>query len=125
MNQRKIALKTAAVISSFTFLLHIFGGQQDLVLPLINSNLSIQNHSEWLGVWHMVSIMLGFGSYLLIKGAFGNKNLEPALLKPLAVLYLLLGIPFIISSLYFGVFAPQWILLMPIGALTYWASSKT
>jgi hypothetical protein len=80
----------------------------DLVDPLIISNLEIQQKAEWIGVWHIVSIFLFYTSYLILKVGF-TKVEKPNFqqLKPLGILYISIGIPFIISSIYYSVFAPQ------------------
>lgn len=108
----------AGVINLLTAIIHLIGGQIDLVNPLLNSDLSIQQKGEFVGVWHMVSILLCFTSYLILRAAFQKTtDSQSEQLKPIAILYLLCGLPFIISSIYFGIFAPQWILLMPVGGL--------
>lgn len=115
---KKIYIKLAGIINLITGLVHLIAGQMDLVNPLINSNLSVQQRAEWIGVWHIVTIFLLFTSYLFLRAGFvevSNSNLQQ--LKPYAVLYMLIGLPFIVSSIYFSVLAPQWILLMPIGTL--------
>ena len=115
---RKICLKIAGVLNLITALTHLVAGQMDLVNPLSNSSLNVQQKAEWIGVWHVVTIFLLFTSYLFIRAGFfevNTSNAQP--LKPFAALYILMGLPFIVSSIYFSVLAPQWILLMPIGVL--------
>lgn len=112
---KRTYLKIATILNLGTLLLHLIAGQTDLVTPLVNSNLSNQQVTEWTAVWHMVTVILAFSSLLLLKQWFAKK--EKVNFKSWGFLYLLLGIPFIVSGLYFGTFAPQFILLMPIGAL--------
>lgn len=114
----KIHLKIAGIINLFTALIHLIAGQMDLVNPLLNGGLSVQQKGEWMGVWHMVTILLFFTSYIIIKADFGKLEAKSIpQLQMIGWLYILLGVPFIVSSIWFGVFAPQWILLMPIGGL--------
>lgn len=115
---KKIYIKIAGIINLITVFIHLIGGQMDLVNPLIYSNLEVQQKTEWVGVWHMVTIFLFATTYLILKVGFTKtkvSNLQN--LKFLGMIYVLMGIPFIISSMYFSVLAPQWILLMPIGIL--------
>ncbi len=111
-------VKIAGVINLVTALIHVVAGQIDLVNPLNISNLDTQQKAEWVGVWHIVTILLFFTSFLILKIAFATPNPSSInQLKPIAILYILIGLPFIISSVFYSVLAPQWILLMPIGIL--------
>lgn len=115
---KKITIKIAAIINLFTAIVHLIGGQIDLVKPLNNSNLEVQQKAEWIGVWHIVTVLLFFTSYLILRAGFNQvKKSDVRLLKPIGFLYMMIGIPFIVSSIYFSVLAPQWILLTPIGML--------
>ncbi len=108
----------AGTINLFTALLHTFGGQIDLVNPLLDSNLNIQSKTEWLGVWHIVTVILFVSSYYLIKYGLNKINSSLQVIQLIGILYLLFSFAFIISSLYTTEFAPQWILLLPIGVLS-------
>jgi len=116
----------AGVINLLVALLHTIGGQLDLVNPLLDSNLTNQAKSEWLGAWHIITIVLFASSLYLLKtglGKYEKVNIE--LLRYIAILYVLFGIPFILSSMYLKILAPQWILLMPIGLLTWLGLRKS
>lgn len=118
MKTKKIHIKIAGIINLITAFVHLLAGQIDLVGPLQNSNLQIQQKAEWISVWHIVTILLFFSSYLILKAGFSNTKKSSLMqLKPFGFLYVFSGIPFVISSIYFSVFAPQWILLLPIGIL--------
>ena len=115
---KALYIKIAGIINLITAIIHVIGGQVDLVNPLLDSNMTGQAKGELVSVWHMVTILLFLTSYIIIKVGFGKgKPLDLNLLKAIGVLYVLMGLPFIISSLWYGIFAPQWILLMPIGIL--------
>lgn len=116
---KNLYLKLAGVLNLLTAIIHIIGGQIDLVNPLIKSDLNNQQTGELVAVWHMVTILLFLSSYYLIKAGFSKaKARDDSLLKAIGMLYILFGIPFLLSSFWFSVFAPQWILLIPIGLLT-------
>lgn len=115
---KNLSLKLAGIINLTTALIHLAVGQMDLVQPLHNSNLDVQQKAEWIGVWHLVTVLLFFTSFLILKAGFGTvKKSQAEQLKAFGMLYILAGVPFIISSFYFSVLAPQWILLMPVGVL--------
>lgn len=123
---KKLYIKIGGIINLITALIHAFAGQNDLVNPLQNSSLTVQQRAEWLGVWHMASILLFLGSYVILKsGFFKGSNSSIPQLRFLGILYVLFGFPFIISGLYFSVLAPQWFLLMPIGILLFLGVKET
>lgn len=104
----------AGGISVITTIIHLTMGQQDLVNPMLESNLTLQSKTEFLAVWHMVSVILLATSVLYVMYAF--KNLPSSvMICLLSNLYLVFGLVFILSGLYNSIFAPQWILLKPIG----------
>ena len=118
ITDRNIYWIIAGVISLFTAILHAIGGQFDLVNPLMDSNLGIQSKTEWLGAWHIVTAILFVSSYYLIRYGLNNANRNSEVIKLIGILYLFFSVAFILSSLYMTVFAPQWILLLPIGVLS-------
>jgi len=102
----------------FTAFLHLIGGQIDLVNPLLDSSITTQQKGELTGAWHIVTILLFFTAFIILQSGFKNKDLQNSQqLKSLAIFYILSGVPFIAISVWLGIFAPQWILLMPIGIL--------
>ena len=114
-NKKNIYLIIAGIINSITALLHTIGGQLDLVNPLSNSNLSNQQKAEWIGGWHIITIVLYATSYLLLKTGFNSsKQRNSEIVKYIGIIYLLFSIPFIITSVTYNLLAPQWILLFPI-----------
>ena len=113
---KSIYIKAAGIINLLTSFIHLVGGQITLVNPLHNSNLEIQQKAEWISAWHIITILLFYTSYLLLRAGFTDTFKD--YLKPIGILYILIGIPFILSSIFYSVFAPQWILLLPIGILT-------
>ncbi len=104
------------VINLFTALLHTFGGELSLVVPLMDSSLQLQTKTEWLGVWHMITVLLFATSYVLLVNGWRPKSLEQTILiKYIGYLFLLFGMVFILVSLYKQTLAPQWILFIPMG----------
>jgi len=122
---KNIYFKIAGILNFLVALLHTFGGQLSLVLPLYNSPLSDQVKAEWIGAWHMVTIVLFATSFLLLKKGFKTQRTPSTdLLRFIGWIFVLFSIPSIITSMWYGLLAPQWILLSPIGGLTLFGLHK-
>lgn len=106
----------AGGISAITFFIHLTLGQLDLVNPLLDSKLPIPIKTEFLAIWHMISLLLLATSVVYIF--FGIKNFPSSItICLLSNLYLAFGVVFILTGIYTMTFVPQWILLLPIGVL--------
>ena len=118
MKNKNTFLLIAGILNFFTAILHLIGGQTTLINPLIESDLINQVKFEILGAWHMVTIVLFYTSYLLIKSGLSHayrKNKE--ILSFIAFLYIFFAVPSFILSIIKGQLIPQWSLLFPIGVL--------
>lgn len=125
MKGKTLLLKIAGFINLFTAFVHLVGGQLDLVNPMLDSDLLDQAKTEWLACWHVITVLLFGTSYILLRSAFRPAiDSRKELLKTIGYLYLFISIPFVISSFWMGAFAPQWILLIPIGLLTIFGIRK-
>ena len=115
---KSIFIKIAGILNLITALIHTLAGQTDLVNPLISSEMEVQQVGELVAVWHITTVLLFLTSYFLLKAGFlGVAESNVSLINFIAYLYLLSSLPFIISGFWFSIFAPQWILLLPIGLL--------
>jgi len=116
--KKNIYFIIAGLINLFTAFVHLIGGQLSLVDPMLDGSMTIQAKTEWLGCWHVISIIL-FASaiYILLKAFKGYEPSDHKVLKLLGYLYIAMSLPFIIVSFIMGALAPQWILLLPIGLL--------
>jgi len=120
MNKKNWYWVIGGSLNLLVAIIHTIGGQLDLVNPLLESNLAEQARTEWLGVWHMVTIVLFVTTFYLLKKGFSkDKEINVELIQFIGMLYVLFSIAFVISSLVMQVFAPQWILLFPIGVLAF------
>lgn len=122
MKKNRIYFLSAGVLNLFTAMLHTIGGQADLINPMLGSNLRESVKAELTGVWHMVTIVLFATSYYLLKETFSKEKKVEAfsihLLQFIGRAYVLFSASFILTSIFLNQFAPQWILLFPIGLLT-------
>jgi hypothetical protein len=125
MKKRNIYWIIAGAINLLTLFVHLIAGQIDLVNPLLNSELQLQVKTEWLGLWHAVSVFLLFHTFILLR--FGlNKTKTPPLdlLKYLGWFYILIAVPFVVVSGIQSILAPQFIIFLPIGILTLFGIKK-
>ncbi|UTW62402.1 hypothetical protein KFE98_20750 [bacterium SCSIO 12741] len=117
MKKRNIYLIIAGVLNLFTALLHLIGGQVGLVEPMQESSMTWAEKTQLLGVWHMVTALLFYSSFILLKKGFKGHPHSKGIVTFIGVSYLLYGLGFVGASVYLLQFAPQWTLLIPIGAL--------
>lgn len=116
----------AGGINLCTAILHTIGGQLELVNPLMNSNLIDQQKAEWLAAWHLVTIILFSTSYVFFKNGIGkSRNIQTEIIQHMGILYIAFAVPFIVSSIFYKLFAPQWILLLPIGIVALFGVKQT
>ncbi len=119
MKSRNIYWLIAGGVNLLTAFVHTIAGQMDLVNPLLASDLNMQAKTEWIGVWHMVTIILFSTSFILIKNGINkNQNIQYILVQYIGYLYIAFSVPFILVSISYSHLAPQWILLLPIGVFT-------
>ena len=119
---KKGFIKVAGFFNLLTAFIHLILGQIDLANPMLRSDLNVQQKGEWIAVWHVVTVLLFLTSYILIKEGY-NKQPSDSLgqYKVIGLFYILISIPFIVTSFIYSIFAPQWILLLPIGILLIYA----
>lgn len=125
MKTKNIYLIIGGVINLFTAFLHIIGGQLSLVDPMVASNLDSQVKTELVAAWHMVTIILFASSLVLLRQGFAPSKPSSAVVISIGYLYTLFALTFIVVSLAYGMFAPQWILLLPIGVLAFLGDRKS
>jgi len=110
----------AGILNFLTFILHLIGGQIDLVNPMIETSLEIEKSSQLIGAWNMVTIILLGTSYILLMAGFNKKfNSNIELIKLTGYLNLSFCLPFIVAGFYYQLLVPQWIFFLPIGILTF------
>lgn len=122
----KIYFALAGIINLITTFIHIIYGQIDLINPLLSSNLNNRRIGELVGNWHIVTLLLIASTFILLKAGFGkDKKLNIGTLKFIGVIYILIAFTFIVSSIWFSIFAAQWLFLLPIGLLTLFGIKKS
>ncbi len=121
--QTNIPWLIAGIIALLTAIVHTIGGQLDLINPLIQSSVNNQVELELIAVWHMVTAFLFVSAFIFLRAARQVKW-QQQLPAFLGILYLLFSISFVVVSTVYGRFAPQWILLLPVGILALWGRPK-
>lgn len=118
MKKNNIYWVIAGFLNLFTFLLHLVGGQLDLVDPMLDSAMNLEVKSQLVGAWNMVTIILLVTSIVLLLAGFRkkyNENIE--LITLVGYLNLSFCLPFLVAGFYYGLLVPQWIFFLPIGVL--------
>lgn len=116
----------AGIINIFTAILHLIGGQIDLINPLMESSIDLQIKTELLGVWHVITCVLFASSILYFKYGFNTaKKANIELVSFISYLYIAFSFVFIFSSVYKSILASQWVLLLPIGILGIIGTKKS
>lgn len=117
MKNRNKPWLIGGAISLFTFFVHLIGGQITLVDPLLNSGLDLQVRTEWLAAWHIVTVFLLFASVVLLRSGLNPQSDDGKVVEFISWCFVGFGVVFIAASVFQQCFAPQWILLIPIGVL--------
>lgn len=117
-------LLSAGIVCLASALLHTVGGQFTLVNPMLQSDLNVQAQTEWLGAWHLITILLWVFGYLLFTNGRRFRKDQLSVIHLIGWLCLLFGFSFIGASLYQQVHAPQYILFLPIALLTFMGVKK-
>lgn len=128
MNKR---LLWASVLAAFVTVVHIVAGRSDVVSPLWASELAEDPRLTLYAVWHMVSALLGISAVVLARAALPRHQVR------LAPAVRLVRAPWLASGIVFlsiavtqpgeGLFLrlPQWILLLPVGVLTWLGANES
>lgn len=119
----------AALIATFTTVVHIFAGGADVATPLLASTLAAEPKLTLYAVWHMASVALALSAVALLIGSL-PKYAEAAryLVLFISVLWCAFGVVFLVvviiqpeSGWLFKL--PQWMLLLPVGLLGLWGGT--
>ena len=116
------ALGLAAVAMAGTTLLHLIGGGVAVHQPLLQAVPSAELGGYVSLLWHFVSVFLGVCAVAFGLAAWNTRRWRGVALS-LAGLTVAMGVMFLIYGLVrLGTpfVTPQWVLLVPIGALAIW-----
>jgi hypothetical protein len=112
-----------ALLAAFTAAVHIFVGTPEIQKPLLQSALPQEVSLLLYTCWHLVSVTLSLSAAAFFVSAFANiTDSSRNMVKLVSYMWLGFGVVFItVALLHSGVSMllklPQWILLLPVGAL--------
>jgi hypothetical protein len=112
-----------AILAAFTAAVHIFVGTPEIQKPLLQSALPQEVRLLLYTCWHLVSVTLSLSAVAFFVSAFANlSDSSRNMVKLVSFMWLCFGFVFVaVALLHSGVSMllklPQWILLLPVGAL--------
>jgi hypothetical protein len=116
----------AAAGMAFTFALHTFGGEGTVHRPLLADAASPEMDLYVSVLWHGITAVIGLGTAALVWLARQARPSGTAL-------WLIGGQVIVVGLLFIGYgalrtgslwVAPQWIILVPLGALILWTARR-
>ncbi|MEO1640877.1 MAG: hypothetical protein AAFU41_16680 [Pseudomonadota bacterium] len=120
----KITLIIAALINLAVAVVHTFIGEASIIAPLMMSDAPELVKATLHSAWHMISVMLYLSALTLFYVSRKEAG-DPALtLLPgyIGAQYVALAMVFVVTSVMYGQFFPQIVMLLPIGLLSLWAT---
>lgn len=120
----KKLLIIAATINLAVAIIHTIIGESDIVTPLLATDAPDTVRWTLHSAWHMISVVLFLSAFTLFYMSRKGKD-DPhsiVLSKYIGIQYLALAMVFVVTSLVYGIFFPQIVMLAPIGILAILAS---
>ncbi len=125
-----VKLLLAGLLALVTTLIHVIAGGQDVVSVLLKTPMDEEAKLVLYAVWHMASVTMGFSSLILLQSSFSrNRQQWLVSVRCIAFLWCSFGLVFLVviamqpsSGWWFKL--PQWLLLLPVGVLGFWGSSR-
>jgi len=124
-------LRFAGYLAAFTAAVHTLAGTYEVHGPLLNSELPKTLALLLYACWHLVTVALCLSAWALLKPpAPRTAQTQAVLAGSIGIVWLSFGLVFIVVALLFGgslstlLVLPQWVLLMPVGALAWLGSRK-
>ncbi|MCP3758134.1 hypothetical protein [Streptomyces sp. TBY4] len=117
-------LLAAGITASGVAATHLIGGHRDVVRPLLSSGLAEEPKRVLHAVWHMVTVDLALSAAVLLHLALADGTSGTGLMAWfVAAHFVAYSIAFLVITLSVGwpkplLRLPQWILLLPVAALT-------
>ncbi|MBM1219753.1 hypothetical protein JQU17_06055 [Ponticoccus sp. SC2-23] len=120
----KMTLIIAALINLAVAVVHTFIGEASIVAPLMTSDAPDLVKATLHSAWHMISVVLYLSSLTLFY--LSRKEVRDPTVKLLSgyigIQYVALAMVFAVTSVIYGQFFPQIVMLLPIGVLSLWAA---
>ena len=124
-------LSIAGYLAALTAAVHAFAGTYEVHTPLLNSTLPRALALLLYACWHMVTAALCLSAWALLRPPEPRTVQSQAVLTgAIGIAWASFGLVFIAVALLFGdslstlLVLPQWVLLLPVGALAWFGSRK-
>lgn len=116
----KRLLIIAAIINLAVALIHTFIGESDIVAPLLATDAPDTVKWTLHSAWHMISVVLYISSFTLFYLSRKDKKDPGSKTLPnyIGIQYIGLSMVFVVTSIVYGLFFPQIVMLAPIGILS-------
>jgi len=123
-------LLTAGLLAALTALVHAVAGTYEVHSPLLHSNLPQPLSLLLYACWHLVTVTLCLSAWGLLRPPNPRTVQTRAVLAgAIGIAWILFGAVFVAVALLIGgspallLALPQWLLLIPAGALA-WSGSR-
>ncbi len=122
----KSILIISAIINLVVAVIHTVIGETDIVAPLLASDAPDLVKATLHSAWHMISVVLYLSAFALFHISRKDKHDDHSKILPtyIGIQYIALAMVFVVTSLVYGQFFPQIVMLLPIGLLSFWAGRK-
>jgi hypothetical protein len=127
----KTILTIAGYLAAFTAAVHTFAGTYEVHGPLLNSTMPKALALLLYACWHLVTATLCLSAWALLRSPESwTVQTKAVLAGAIGILWLSFGVVFVSVTLLFGdspatlLVLPQWVLLLPVGALAWFGSRK-
>ena len=117
-----IPILLASLLSFLTLGAHIFGGQPEIMLPVLDSELSDYLKAILMVIWHAITAILLVNSIALFFASLKNAH-QPIIVNLISIQYLFWAALFIFYGMKnLGTLwtMPQWIAFILIPTLALW-----
>lgn len=117
----------AAIVNLAVAVIHTFVGESDIIAPLLATGAPDTVRWTLHSAWHMISVVLYVSTFALFYVSRKDKNAPVSKILPnyIGIQYIGLAMVFVVTSLTYGLFFPQIVMLAPIGILALLAGRKT
>ncbi len=129
--QRNRWLVAAGALAVLTAAVHTVVGTQEIQTPLLTSAIPRPVALLLYACWHLVSVSLCLSAWVLVRPtAHGGRMAYATLARAVGVLWVAFGLVFVVVALVIGdgpsdlLTLPQWVLLLPVGALALFGSER-
>lgn len=120
-------LLAATLLATLTAVLHTFAGTPEIEGPLLQAGLKSEVSLLLLACWHLVTVTLTISAIALGLALRPSAAQSTAVITLVSYLWLSFGAVFILVDLIYAgphmlLQLPQWVLLLPVGALGLWGA---